>query len=290
MTPILQIKNITKRYGGLTAVNDVTFDVNKGEILSVIGPNGAGKSTLFKLISSFVPATSGEVLFNGTRISSLAPHKVAQMGVVRTFQETTIFRSMTVRENIIVSHHLRSKASLFGFFLDFRRIDHGRGVLAHQQVFRCRRFVEDTDAHVVEGRNDRFDLLGIDDVVRQMVVDLGVGQVATLLAERDQRLQAQAALVGVHRQCVCDGAGCLGSLQFLRFTGGRGGLCGLCSACCGGLRCGCFSRVGGCNRCFLDRFLLACILRLVLGDHVIPQICVLPTISRLSEDRPPAST
>jgi branched-chain amino acid transport system ATP-binding protein len=117
MTPILQIKNITKRYGGLTAVNDVSFDVKAGEILSVIGPNGAGKSTLFKLISSFVPATTGEVLFNGTRISSLAPHKVARMGVVRTFQETTIFRSMTVRENIIVSHHLRSRASLFGFFL-----------------------------------------------------------------------------------------------------------------------------------------------------------------------------
>jgi len=121
MTPILQIKNITKRYGGLTAVNDVSFDVKAGEILSVIGPNGAGKSTLFKLISSFVPATSGEVLFNGERISSLAPHKVAQMGVVRTFQETTIFRSMTVRENIIVSHHLRSRASLFGFFLGTRQ-------------------------------------------------------------------------------------------------------------------------------------------------------------------------
>lgn len=117
MTPILQIRNITKRYGGLTAVNDVSFDVGKGEILSVIGPNGAGKSTLFKLISSFVPATSGEVIFKGERISSLAPHKVARMGVVRTFQETTIFRSMTVRENVIVSHHLRSKASLFGFFL-----------------------------------------------------------------------------------------------------------------------------------------------------------------------------
>jgi branched-chain amino acid transport system ATP-binding protein len=121
MTPILQIKNVTKRYGGLTAVNDVSFDVKQGEILSVIGPNGAGKSTLFKLISSFVPATAGEVLFNGERISSLAPHKVARMGVVRTFQETTIFRSMTVRENIIVSHHLRSKASLFGFFLGTRQ-------------------------------------------------------------------------------------------------------------------------------------------------------------------------
>ncbi|WP_337181919.1 ABC transporter ATP-binding protein [Shinella sp.] len=130
MTPILQIKNVTKRYGGLTAVNDVSFDVKEGEILSVIGPNGAGKSTLFKLISSFVPATTGEVLFKGSRISSLAPHKVARMGVVRTFQETTIFRSMTVRENIIVSHHLRSKASLLGFFLGTRQAREDEGAFA----------------------------------------------------------------------------------------------------------------------------------------------------------------
>ncbi len=117
MSPILQIKGLTKKYGGLTANNNISFDVNEGEILSVIGPNGAGKSTLFKLIASFVHASAGEVLFRGQKISDLAPHKVARMGVVRTFQETTIFRSMTVRENIVVAHHLRSKASLLGFFL-----------------------------------------------------------------------------------------------------------------------------------------------------------------------------
>jgi branched-chain amino acid transport system ATP-binding protein len=117
MSPILQIKGITKKYGGLTANNNISFDVNEGEILSVIGPNGAGKSTLFKLIASFVHATSGEVLLRGQKISDLAPHIVARMGVVRTFQETTIFKSMTVRENIVVAHHLRSKASLLGFFL-----------------------------------------------------------------------------------------------------------------------------------------------------------------------------
>ncbi|MGB8813700.1 MAG: ABC transporter ATP-binding protein [Paracoccaceae bacterium] len=117
MTAILQVKGVTKRYGGLTAVNGVSFDVNQGEILSVIGPNGAGKSTLFKLISSFVKTSAGEVLFKGEKISDLAPHIVARKGVVRTFQETTIFRSMTVRENVIVAHHLRSNASLLGFFL-----------------------------------------------------------------------------------------------------------------------------------------------------------------------------
>ena len=117
MNVILEVKGATKRYGGLVAVNNVSFIVNEGEILSVIGPNGAGKSTLFKLIASFVQTSAGEVLLRGERISDLAPHTVARKGVVRTFQETTIFKSMTVRENIIVAHHLRSRASLLGFFL-----------------------------------------------------------------------------------------------------------------------------------------------------------------------------
>lgn len=117
MSPILEIRQVTKKFGGLTAVNDVSFMVNAREILSVIGPNGAGKSTLFKLIASFLKPTAGEVLFRGTRISGLSPHAVARMGIVRTFQETTIFRGMTVRDNVIVSHHLRSKANLWGYFL-----------------------------------------------------------------------------------------------------------------------------------------------------------------------------
>ncbi|MXN53781.1 ATP-binding cassette domain-containing protein [Shinella sp. AETb1-6] len=161
MSPILQIRNITKRYGGLTAVNDVSFDVNKGEILSVIGPNGAGKSTLFKLISSFVPATSGEVIFNGERISSLAPHKVARMGVVRTFQETTIFRSMTVRENIIVSHHLRSKASLLGFFLGTKQAK------------------EDEDAFAASA-DDIVDFLGLQAIRNELASNLPQGHLRAL--------------------------------------------------------------------------------------------------------------
>jgi branched-chain amino acid transport system ATP-binding protein len=117
MAHILEVKAMTKRFGGLTAVNQVSFAVNEKEILSVIGPNGAGKSTLFKLISSFLKPTSGEVTFKGERISNLAPHIAARKGVVRTFQETTIFRDMTVRDNVIIAHHLRSKASLLGYFI-----------------------------------------------------------------------------------------------------------------------------------------------------------------------------
>ena len=117
MSALLEIRGVTKRFGGLKAVNDVSFSVQEGEILSVIGPNGAGKSTLFKLISSFLRTSAGEVLFRGERISNLAPHVVARKGVVRTFQETMIFKDMTVRDNVIVAHHLRSKANLLGYFL-----------------------------------------------------------------------------------------------------------------------------------------------------------------------------
>ncbi len=116
MSDILSIENLTRRFGGLYAVNDVSFTVKENEILSVIGPNGAGKSTLFKLISSFLKPTSGRVMLQGEKISGLAPHIVARKGVVRTFQETTIFRNMTVRENVIIAHHLQSEASLFGYF------------------------------------------------------------------------------------------------------------------------------------------------------------------------------
>ena len=118
MTPIIEIDHITKKFGGLVANGDVSFNVQEGEILSVIGPNGAGKSTLFKVIASFLKPTLGQVRFKGERISGLAPHIVARRGVVRTFQETTIFRAMTVRENVIVSQHLRSKASLLGYFMN----------------------------------------------------------------------------------------------------------------------------------------------------------------------------
>ncbi len=120
MDYILEVSNLTKRYGGLIANSGISFGVKEHEILSVIGPNGAGKSTLFKQIASFVSPTEGEVRFRGERISGLSPHKAARRGVVRTFQETTIFKTMSVRDNIIIAHHLRARSSLAGFFFGTR--------------------------------------------------------------------------------------------------------------------------------------------------------------------------
>ena len=115
---LLTVENLEKRFGGLIAVNDISFEVESGEIFSIIGPNGAGKSTLFKLITSFTRPTSGRVIFEGEDITRLPAHVVARKGVVRTFQETTIFKEMTVVENVIVAHHLRSRASSLGFFVN----------------------------------------------------------------------------------------------------------------------------------------------------------------------------
>ena len=115
---LLEVQQLSRRFGGLAAVNDVNFSVEEGEILAVIGPNGAGKSTLFKLITSFLRPSSGRVVFRGEEISALRPHIVARKGVVRTFQETTIFREMTALQNVVVAHHLRTRANSLGIFFN----------------------------------------------------------------------------------------------------------------------------------------------------------------------------
>jgi len=113
---VLVVEQLTKRFGGLIAVKDISFQTKRGEILSIIGPNGAGKSTLFKLVCSFLKPTSGRVLLDDMVISGRQPHHVAQAGVVRTFQETTVFKEMTALQNVIVAHQLKLKATPFGAF------------------------------------------------------------------------------------------------------------------------------------------------------------------------------
>ena len=118
---LLAVEGLSKRFGGLVAVDDVGFAVEEREIFSVIGPNGAGKSTLFKLITGFLRPTAGHVRLAGEEITGHRPHAVARRGVVRTFQETTIFREMSALDNVVVAHHLQSSASLAGFYFGSRR-------------------------------------------------------------------------------------------------------------------------------------------------------------------------
>jgi branched-chain amino acid transport system ATP-binding protein len=102
MTMLLDVSNVTRRFGGLTAVDSVTASVAKGELVGLIGPNGAGKTTLFNLISGFTPVSSGEVRFKGEVITGLKPFDVARRGMGRTFQNLRIFPNMTVFDNVSV--------------------------------------------------------------------------------------------------------------------------------------------------------------------------------------------
>lgn len=107
MSTILEVEGATKRFGGLTALHDISLDVNEGEIVGVIGPNGAGKTTLFNLVSGAIPLDEGQVVFDGERIDQLAAHVIAARGLVRTFQIVKPFGGLTVYENVLVAAFLR---------------------------------------------------------------------------------------------------------------------------------------------------------------------------------------
>lgn len=111
--PILSCDNVTKTFGALTAVNDLTFSVAAGEILGIGGPNGAGKTTLFEVLSGLNPATSGKVLLNAVDITNASPEAICHAGVARTFQLNACFDSLTVRENVLVGAAFGQRPRLF---------------------------------------------------------------------------------------------------------------------------------------------------------------------------------
>ncbi len=102
---LLRTVGLEKRFGGITAIDDVSFDLDAGVITGVIGPNGAGKTTLFNLLSGFYPPTAGTIEFDGERIDGLKSHEIARRGIGRTFQISRPFGEMTVRENLVVSNY-----------------------------------------------------------------------------------------------------------------------------------------------------------------------------------------
>jgi len=110
---ILKVDEVTKQFGGLTALNKVSFAVEAGEIRGLIGPNGAGKSTMFKNIAGFYTPTSGDIFYQGQSICGQKPHTIAELGIVRTFQETTLFQELTVLENVLVGCHKHARSNLF---------------------------------------------------------------------------------------------------------------------------------------------------------------------------------
>jgi len=129
MTPILELQNVTKRFGGLRAVKSVSLSLNAGEILFIIGPNGAGKTTVFNLISGFLRPNEGVILFQGRNISRMAPHRSARLGIGRTFQIVKPLPSLTVLQNVMLGafmhthslHHAEQEAARI---LEFLQMSH----------------------------------------------------------------------------------------------------------------------------------------------------------------------
>ena len=120
MAAIFECDKVTKAYGGLMAVKDVSFVLEDGEIFAIVGPNGAGKTTLFDSISGISPATAGKIRFNGQEIQKLHPDKICRLGISRTFQTTVAFDSQTVLTNVLVGSILGQRGSAGNPTLGFR--------------------------------------------------------------------------------------------------------------------------------------------------------------------------
>ena len=153
---LLAANNLSLSFGGVHAVEDVSFSVNKGEVFSIIGPNGAGKTTLFNLISRIYDASTGSIQFNEQDISQVPTHRIAELGIARTFQNTELFERETVLRNLLIGQHVHRRTNLLQEFLFLPS--------ARQQELRFRKDVEDV-----------IDLLDLQHYRHQVIANLPYG-------------------------------------------------------------------------------------------------------------------
>ncbi len=178
----LEIRNVTKVFGGLTALNDVSFSVEPGKIFGLIGPNGAGKSTMFKVIAGFHQPTSGEVLFNGQDITGLKPNRIAAAGIVRTFQETTLFQELAVSDNALIGTHNSAATDVVSAILGLDREKQKTALQQAEQVL---------------------DITGLSDRKNQLASELPLGSkralaIAVALAAKPQLLLLDEPFAGMN--------------------------------------------------------------------------------------------
>jgi branched-chain amino acid transport system ATP-binding protein len=135
--PLLELRNVSKSFGGLICISHLDLDVREGEIVSVIGPNGAGKTTLFNLITGVYRLDAGDILFAGESIVGLPPHKITKRGIARTFQTLRLFLNMSVKENVMAATYGRTRASIVESILRLpraRREERETNVLAEERL------------------------------------------------------------------------------------------------------------------------------------------------------------
>ncbi|KAA1429040.1 ABC transporter ATP-binding protein [Nocardioides antri] len=139
-TPILEVQNLTLKFGGLTALDDVSFGIKEGEILGLIGPNGAGKTTCFNAVTGVYRPTSGDIRFQGRSLTGVKRYRITQLGIARTFQNIRLFPSMTALENVLVGADAQHKTGMFSalFRLPRHRAEERDG---HERAMELLRFM-----------------------------------------------------------------------------------------------------------------------------------------------------
>ena len=183
---LLSVREVSVRFGGIVALDQLSFDVDAGSIVGLIGPNGAGKTTLFNCLSRLYDPSGGEILFTGRSLLGLPPHAIAALGIGRTFQNLALFRSLTVRENIMIGGHCRTHG---GFFAN---------AVALPLVRREERLLQGRAAELAE-------FLGLASVAERIVADLPFGtqkrvELARALAAEPKLLLLDEPAAGLNHQ------------------------------------------------------------------------------------------
>lgn len=173
---LLELKNVVKKFGGITALSDISFQVNQGDIFGIIGPNGAGKTTIFNMITGVYPVTSGDVVFNGQSLSGKKTFEIIDGGIARTFQNIRLFSNMTVLEHILVGHHSRMKTGLLGSLL------HTASMKKEEE-------------EAVEEAHKLLQYVGLDDVADHLATELPYGKQRKLEIARAMASHPQIILL-----------------------------------------------------------------------------------------------
>jgi branched-chain amino acid transport system ATP-binding protein len=203
--PLLEVRDVAVHFGGIVALDGVSFDVAPGSIVGLIGPNGAGKTTLFNCLSRLYECDRGEILFDGASLLSSARHRIAAIGIGRTFQNVALFRSMTVLENVMLGAHSRSRS---GFLANALRLPR----------------VPKEEAAIASGARRILDLLQLGPVAQRPVSDLPFGtrkrvELARALASEPKLLLLDEPASGLNHEEVGElGALIRGLRDRLRLT------------------------------------------------------------------------
>jgi branched-chain amino acid transport system ATP-binding protein len=184
MTVLLSVAGVTKRFGGLAALEDVSLSVRTGEIYGLIGPNGAGKTTLFNCMTGLYTVTSGEVRLDGGPVHNRKPHEIVKRGFARTFQNIRLFANMTALENVMVGRHVRTHANVLG------------------AVLRCKRTREE-EAAIHNHARELLDYVGLSDKGRFLASHLSYGdqrrlEIARALATEPKLLALDEPVAGMN--------------------------------------------------------------------------------------------